>query len=708
MQHPARTYSDLPHRAHVFAAALLATAILAAYANALQDGFALDSRGRVLDDPRVATINRHNLGLIVTENYWWPRGYTNLYRPVTTLSYLLNRSVVFDAENAAGYRLVNLLIHFAAACLLYLVTLRLTGQFTVATLTASLWAVHPVLTESVTNIVGRADELAALSVLGALLIYIRSIDATGWRRHLCRAALLLTTLLGLLAKEIAAVIPAVVLLFDVTRLGWRELWGRRRAIAREYLLFVPPLLLVWYGRVLVFAHGGPMESPFLDNPIRGAGFLSGRLTAIKVIGKYLGLLLWPASQSCDYSYNQIPLVNPRMARAEDWEALVALGAISLLAATGVALFRCRHTGFFFLAFSALTLLPVSNLAFPIGTIMAERVLYLPAMGFAATAVLAVCWAAERLRLHSHAAVILLALPIAGLGVRTYVRNLDWYDDETLWAAAVAAAPHSFKTHLGLAEAWLHSNLPGHPLDDSIAETEKALAIVSGLPPEAGGNNVYAQLGELYRRKGESLMLEGHDGNSVPTEAGRIWFGKAVTVLSRGAIIDRAIAATMQRQQLALGKPPDQIAPFGLAPLYASLGLAQIRLGKPRLAVDAFQYQRRLDPGNPAAYRNLSVAQQAAGNADGAKVALLSAYLLANANIDAFDIRKLYGPPEQRGCAVRGGLLPTLNPDCPAVRHDICAALLDVTKSLRAGQATSWARQMRDLAHQRYMCALSPF
>src|SRR5207253_10344469 len=83
-----------------------------------------------------------------------------------------------------GFHWVNLFIHCGNAILVYLLMLRLTARFWVAVATALLFATHPIATESVTNIIGRADLLAATTVLAGLLAYIRSTQAVGFRQIL--------------------------------------------------------------------------------------------------------------------------------------------------------------------------------------------------------------------------------------------------------------------------------------------------------------------------------------------------------------------------------------------------------------------------------------------------------------------------------------------------------------------------------------------
>ena len=683
---------------HARAAGLLLLLVIAVYSSSFDAGFTNDSRDRILGDPRVATINGHNIVLILTQNYWWPTAFGNLYRPVTTLSYLFNGSVLPSRDEAAGYRIVNLLLHAGNALLLYLLVLRLVGGYWPAVLTAALWAVHPIATEGVTYLVGRADELAATAVLGSMLVHDRLVRGPSSR--IWQAALMLITLAGLLAKENAAVIPATVLLLDVClrRAKFSVLDLRTR-----YLLFLPPFLLAGYLRAIALGHGGPIENPFVDNPLRAASFLSSRLTAIKIVGKYLCLLIWPASLSCDYSYNQIPVVDLRFSRWEDWKAVTALASIAVLAGSAIVLFRRCRPGFFFLVFSALTLLPVSNLFFPIGTIAGERLLYLPSIGFSGCLVVAVYAAMERFRLKPSIAIAALVLVAMTWGTRTWLRNLDWKSKETIWQAAVKVAPDSYKAHMVLAESWLFAsgfaNGPARSINEQITEAEAAMNIVVGLPDEQSPNAIYALLGELYREKGDlsATTAEGHE-----------WYERARVVLSRGATIDHKVAEAMRRQQLTRGQRPEEIAPFGMVRLHASLGLTYLRLGHPEDALQAFLYERGLNPVNPEVYKNISAAQLAAGQRDAAIISLMEARALAGSDFETEDIRKLYDQPGRSNCALTSAPVPALNSSCPLVHGHICAAFVDLTVSLLKVRAEELATPIEERAVVRYGCPADAF
>src|SRR5581483_11965757 len=138
---------------------------LLAYSNSFGGGFVLDNRGLILNDPRIREASASNLGLIVDHTYWWPNGESGLYRPFATLSYLFNYAVLGNGAQPAGYHWINFLLHAANVLLVFFLARRLLSSSSPAFFIAALWAVHPVLTEAVTNIVGRADLLAAMGVL---------------------------------------------------------------------------------------------------------------------------------------------------------------------------------------------------------------------------------------------------------------------------------------------------------------------------------------------------------------------------------------------------------------------------------------------------------------------------------------------------------------------------------------------------------------
>ena len=398
------------------------------------------------------------MDLIFQHTYWWPHGEAGLYRPVTTLSYLFNYAVLGNGDRQAGYHWLNFLLHAGNVVLVYLLVSRLIPEFWPPVFIAGLWAVHPVLTESVTNIAGRADLIATSAVLAGLLLYLKSTEAVGWRRVAWLAGLMAATAAGVFAKESAIVIPGVIALYEFA--FWRER-KQARGLLLGTLATLPPLALMLIQRAKVLAASPPAAIPFVDNPIIGANWWAGRATALKVMACYLWLAIWPAKLSTDYSYPQIPVASGAL---EDWLALAVVLAVVV---TVFLLYRRSQKAFFFAVFAFVALLPASNLLFPIGTIMAERLLYLPSIGLMMCLVLAVYAGSRRIGFAKTAPAVLCLVAIAFTG-RTWARNADWRDDITLARSAVEACPRSFKSHKILAAALLASD-PGHSAVDTIID-----------------------------------------------------------------------------------------------------------------------------------------------------------------------------------------------------------------------------------------------
>ncbi len=399
-------------KSHLILIAVLGVIAFLSFGNTLRNtGFALDNKFIILEDPRLRDTKQENIDQVFREDYWYPKAVSGLYRPLTTLSYLFNYSILGNRDQAAGYHRINLVLHWGNTALVYFMVLVLMQKKWPAFFTAAIFATHPIVTESVSNIIGRADLFATMAVLGAFLCYAKSTTQQGMERVLWLSLAGIITLLGVFCKESAIVVIGVVGLYDIAyRLQrrdpnwfvnlcknfWQFFW-------KGYVAFLPGLFAMTIVRKIVFARLRPPEQPFVDNPLVGADFWTARLTAIKVIGKYFWLLLWPRTLSCDYSYNQVPIVNWSFRTWEDKQALVALAVIIFVFVVAILSYRRNKPVFFFVLFFFGTLLPSSNLmpnptfgqslfdraTWCIGSIMAERFLYLPSIGYAGCLVIVV-------------------------------------------------------------------------------------------------------------------------------------------------------------------------------------------------------------------------------------------------------------------------------------------------------------------------------
>jgi hypothetical protein len=209
-----------------------------AYSNSFQAGFVFDNRTLILEDARVHAATSQNVSRILTGDYWPDRDAFGLYRPLTTLSYLLSYAVLDGGQHPESYHWFNFFLHGFNISLVYALGLLIFASPSPALALAAIWGVHPLLTESVTNIVGRADLLSGLGVLAGLLCYLKGQSAQGSRKLVWIAGLAAAQALGLFSKENAVILIPLMLLFNFT-------WPLRSQGANECHSMLPPDWCWW-------------------------------------------------------------------------------------------------------------------------------------------------------------------------------------------------------------------------------------------------------------------------------------------------------------------------------------------------------------------------------------------------------------------------------------------------------------------------------
>ena len=606
---------------------LLEIAALAAYSNSFRAELTFDSASAIFRDSRVQAATSNNVRRVFSEPYWAITPSSGLYRPLTTLSYLLNYSVFDNGTQPTGYHWVNFVLHGLNVALVYALGLLVFCAEGPALALAAIWGLHPLLTESVTNVVGRADLLAALGVLAGLLCYARATQAVGRRKLTWLAALAAAQAVGIFSKENAAVLPGVMLLWDLTwreRAHWRERVPGYAAVALPIAAYI---LLRSQAHAL-------MAIPFIDNPLVGAGFWTARVTAVKVIGKFMGLYLWPARLSADYSYNCVPLFGWPPGSWEDAKALLGLAACLGLVLLALRAWRGRKPLFFFILFFFITLSPTSNLVMLIGSIMAERFMYLPSIGLTGILVGVALALGPRLTPHRVAALpvarLALGLACVAFAIRTYIRNFDWQNELDLWSSAVKACPESVRARMNLGETLLP--MPGR-LPNAIAEYEAAARVKPGVV------DAHYSLGTVLLQIPERLpdaIAEFRAALRIDPRMAEAHYNLGTALSQMPGRIDDAIAewkATLEIQPghagahnnlgnaLAQmpGRRPEAIAEFqaalrsepDFAAAHNNLGIALLQTpGRTQEAIGEFEAALRIDPGFADAHRNLGIALSA--------------------------------------------------------------------------------------------------
>ncbi|XP_045488096.1 protein O-mannosyl-transferase TMTC1-like [Pieris rapae] len=423
------------------------------YSNSLNGEFVHDDIPAIVSN---GDVNGANSVLRIFKDDFWgtpmsdPHSHKS-YRPLTTITFRVNYALC--GVSAWWWHLFNVILH-AACCALVARTgvliARLQRPF--AALAALLFAVHPIHTEAVSGVVGRADVLACFFFLSSLLLYHGCTS-----RHRVVWSVVMAAL-SMFAKETGLTALLFNIVFDLYRcwgtlfrspVRWRwkgdNVWSR---VSRGLLA-----LIILAGFRLILLQGSLPAFSAQDNPPAFHPSFTVRLLTFCYLAAFnWWLLICPWTLSHDWQMGSVPLVTTLW----DYRNLLTGAAIlALLALTYrfvMDLELQRHTP----AVAGLLLLiipylPASNLLVTVGFVVAERVLYIPSVG---SVLLTVCGMQALWRRGGGSGKRLMALGVAvvvaGGAARTVLRNQDWRTRETILRADLAVLPHNAKLHYNFA------------------------------------------------------------------------------------------------------------------------------------------------------------------------------------------------------------------------------------------------------------------
>lgn len=490
----------------------LCAAILAAYWNALGNGFVLDDSAQIQVNRRIRTLS----GLA---EYWrgtpaFNTAYRNtvkqaFYRPLFWASLGLDHLIWGTAS--FGYHLTNLILHMANACLLYrLLTILFSRPLATFAITL-LWALpsdpdgvdrlplrprdcrgdpfsahRPPRLATCKPHRARLDRLPRPGPLKLLACAALPRD----RGHLPAPASLDRLVSEAFAHPIRPSVPG--------RIRWLEA-----------ILLLAPLVAYLALRLMTASFGKNVTGEW---PLAGLG--SRLALVLLTLSMYLRLLLFPVWLSADWSGSIHPPTT-----LGDLSFWLAMGLLGVMVWVALRLRTLSRTAWFGVGWLVLTLLPVSNVV-PLYSVLAERYLYLSSIGFCIALVMAAVTAADRLRgtvptVTSRPALAALAALLALLyGARTALRNRDYRDDLTLFSATVATTPESFLFRYMLGTFYLEKG----QYDQARKLFTEAIRRKPDLAP------AYGSLGELYEAIGrDDLALGGAYRKAVQLQP-TIWLG----------------------------------------------------------------------------------------------------------------------------------------------------------------------------------------
>ena len=438
-------------RRSVWVALLIVAATMLPYANSFDGSFVFDDVASIVRNPYL-----HPLW---PPEYLWrsPDPSSVVSRPVVRATLALNYAL--SGLDTWSYHAFNLLVHVLAALTLFgvvrrtLLCERLRGRFGaqatgIALACTLLWALHPLQTQSVTYIIQRCESLTGLFFLLTLYCAIRGWESPApGRWHMAAIA---SCMLGAGSKEVIAVAPAVVLIYDLVFVHRRA----GEALRRSWWLYaglVACSILVAVRSATVSVHPNSWE------PAGMHGLCL--LAQCEVLLYYLRLAVWPAPLVLDYFW-------PQSSPADRLPYVLTAGG--MLAATAWALWR-RHPLAVPTAWYFLIHLPSAFVARPPDLLFEHR-MYLP---LAAVVVLAVLGAREagrrvarRLSMPKPQAAALRIIPAAAVctvlavfGALTAIRNRDYASELTIWRDTAHKRPENWRAQTNLAIVLLAADRP---------------------------------------------------------------------------------------------------------------------------------------------------------------------------------------------------------------------------------------------------------
>jgi len=492
------------------------------------------------------------------------------FRPATLYTLAADRAL--HGDRPAGYHATNIAWNALAALLLWLFLRDLTRRPLASTAGACLFALHPAHPESVAFVSGRTDLVAGAFVFASLWAAVRwgPRIRPPWRKLLPAALLLLP---GMLAKEIslfAAPLPLLALRIADRRIDARGIAAAAIPIAAAAALYLACRIAVL----------GPSPLPSVS-PVAGAW--SQVLTSFWVLARYLTLLLAPVGLS---AWHEVPHL-----AAPDAVSVAGVLALAALIAALVATLRRRTAWALPPALLATTLLPICWVRIVSGSLVAERLLYLPSASIAvAVALLPGVVAA---RASARAAAQPASAPASG-PARAPGRGGARDAGPAFLGACAAAALVLLAILLARVPVWRN----------------EGTLYGSMLRASPGSPFVHAALGGYHYRRGELERAAYHHRLSWVLQP-----DYTDALLNLGAAqeemgtIDSAFVSIRE----LVRRRPDYAAAW-----YA-LGNLQVRAGRPDSAVVAYGSALRLDPRFAQAENNLGVALERMGRTEEALV-----------------------------------------------------------------------------------------
>lgn len=361
------------------------------FINSFFNGFVWDDEIQIVNNPAIRSLS--NIGQIFSSGTFDTGGAglaKGFYRPMVTLYYTL--IYVFFGQHAFGYHLIQAGLHIINGILIFKLFKRFVKE-SWAGWTSLVWIVHSGISKTVVYAASVGD---VLYTLFGLLAFINPVFL----------------LPALLSKESAIILIPLLLIFN------------KKSI---YSVF---FVSIGYGLFRLFTN---TSIPKLNlAPITQASFYERLLTLPSILGNYLRLIFWPMRLTISQHW---VVSNPRDIQFWGWLIFITVFFVFCF---WILLKIKKREAWIMFTWLLMGMFLVSNLIVPLDGTLDETWLYFPLIGFLGFLAVILNYFNKKF------VVILLALIVLFLSVRTFIRNFEWHDGLTLYGQAIKNSPPSYE------------------------------------------------------------------------------------------------------------------------------------------------------------------------------------------------------------------------------------------------------------------------
>lgn len=481
------------------------------YSNTLNASFHLDDFHSIVQNTKLQIDNLYPWTI-----YDAITGNKSFFRPVSNLSITLNW--YFSKEDVTGYHFVNIGVHILTTFFLFLFIInlfsspKLVGKFKnneyfIAVLATCLWAMNPIQTQAITYIVQRMAAMAAMFYVMALYCYIKArISNSVKNRLFWLSSLIISFLLAVGSKENAIMLPISLLIVEM--IFFQEM-SKPKIRKIFFLSGCALVLIVFVSGVFLFMNGS-----FADNILGGYKnrtftFSERLLTEPRIVVFYLSQIFYPIADRLSLDHDIVVSTG----FFTPWTTLPAI--LFILFLTGIAFWRMNKSPL--LSFAILFFLVnhiIESSIIPLELLFEHRN-YLPSMFLflpvaAGLKQIINYYMEERKKMVMGALLICFTVIfLVMLGLSTYVRNMAWVDERTLWEDTIQKAPGRARPYQNLAsdyyirigdyEKAMTLFRKSMYLDDNTRHKPEVISLINMANVYAKQKNDYERVVEIYKR-----------------------------------------------------------------------------------------------------------------------------------------------------------------------------------------------------------------